>query len=147
MARSYHTLRAGSAASERQRSAFLMKNGQQLLPMVQLIEQSRLAIDELVDTIGRVTIETVLEMSAEQMAGPRQQGKWRQGGQLVWYGKQPGRINLSDRKLTINKPRVRQRGKGAYKEVPIHAYVALRDGVQMQVTDRATSETSELKVH
>jgi len=109
-----------------------MKNGQQLLPMVQLIEQSRLAIDELVDTIGRVTIETVLEMSAEQMVGPRQQGKWRQGGQLVWYGKQPGQIDLSDRKLTVNKPRVRQRGKGANKEVPIPAYVALREGVGLQ---------------
>ena len=132
MARSYHTLRAGSAASERQLTAFLVKNGQQLLPMVQLIEQSRLAIDELVDTIGRVTIETVLEMSAEQMVGPRQQGKWRQGGPLVWYGKQPGQIALSDRKLTVNKPRVRQRGKGAHKEVPIPAYVALRDGVGLQ---------------
>jgi len=52
--------------------------------MVRLIEQSRLAIDELVDTIGRVTIETVLEMSAEPVVGARQQGKWRQGGQLVW---------------------------------------------------------------
>jgi transposase-like protein len=132
VARSYHTLRAGSAASERQLTAFLMKNGQQLLPMVQLIEQSRLAIDELVDTIGRVTIETVLEMSAEQMVGPRQQGKWRQGGQLVWYGKQPGQIDLSDRKLTVNKPRVRRRGGGAHKEVPIPAYVALRDEVGLQ---------------
>ena len=132
MARSYHSFRAGRAASERQLTAFLMKNGQQLLPMVQLIEQSRLAIDELVDTIGRVTIETVLEMSAEQMVGPRQQGKWRQGGQLVWYGKQPGQIDLSDRKLTVNKPRVRQRGKGANKEVPIPAYVALREGVGLQ---------------
>jgi transposase-like protein len=132
VARSYHTLRAGSAASERQLTAFLMKNGQQLLPMVQLIEQSRLAIDELVDTIGRVTIETVLEMSAEQMVGPRQQGKWRQDGQLVWYGKQPGQIDLSDRKLTVNKPRVRRRGGGAHKEVPIPAYVALRDEVGLQ---------------
>ena len=121
MARNYHTLRADSAASERQLTAFLMKNGQQLLPMVQLIEQSRLAIDELVDTIGRVTIETVLEMSAEQLVGLRQQGKWRQGGELVWYGKQPGQIDLSDRKLTVNKPRVRQRGKGANKEVSIPA--------------------------
>ena len=97
-----------------------MKNGQQLLPMVQLIEQSHLAIGEL-DTIGRVTIETVLEMSAEQVVGPRQQGKWRQGGELVWYGKQPGQIDLSDRKLTVNKPRVRPRGKGANKEVSIPA--------------------------
>jgi len=132
VARTYHTLRAGTAASEKQLTAFLMKNGQQLLPMVQLIEQSRLAIDELVDTIGRVTIETVLEMSAEQVAGSKQQGKWRQGRHLVWYGKQPGQIYLSDRKLTVNKPRVRRRGAGADKEVPIPAYLALRDGAGLQ---------------
>ena len=132
MTRKYHTLRAGSAASEKQLNAFLMKNGQQLLPIVQLIEQSRLAIDELVDIIGRVTLEKVLEMSAEQMAGPRQQGKWRQDRQVVWYGRQPGQIYLSDRKLMVNKPRLRRRGSGADKEVPIPAYGALRDGVGLQ---------------
>lgn len=132
MARNYHTLRAGSAASEKQLHTFLMKNGQQLLPMVQLIEQSRVAIDELVDTIGRVTIDTILEMSAEQVAGPRQQGKWRRDQHLVWYGKQPGQIYLSDRKLTVNKPRLRRRGAGVDKEVPIPAYVALRDRVGLQ---------------
>lgn len=132
MARSYHTLRAGNAASEKQLNTFLMKNGQQLLPMVQLIEQSRVAIDELVDTIGRVTIDTILEMSAERVAGPRQQGKWRQDQDLVWYGKQPGQIYLSDRKLAVNKPRLRRRGAGAEKEVPIPAYVALRDRVGLQ---------------
>ena len=132
MARNYHTLRASNAASEKQLTAFLMKNGQQLLPMVQLIEQSRVAIDELVDTIGRVTIDTILEMSAEQMAGPRQQGKWRRDRPLVWYGKQPGQIYLSDRKLTVNKPRLRRRGAGADKEVPIPAYVALRDQMGLQ---------------
>ena len=132
MARKYHTLRAGRAASEKQLQTFLMKNGQQLLPMVQLIEQSRVAIDELVDAIGRVTIDTVLEMSAEQVAGPRQQGKWRQDGELLWYGKQPGQIYLSDRKLMVNKPRLRRRGTGADKEVPIPAYVALRDQVGLR---------------
>lgn len=132
MARNYHTLRAGSTASEKQLNTFLMKNGQQLLPMVQLIEQSRVAIDELVDTIGRVTIDTILEMSAEQVAGPRQQGRWRRDQHLVWYGKQPGQIYLSDRKLTVNKPRLRRRGTGADKEIPIPAYVALRDRAGMQ---------------
>jgi putative transposase len=132
VARNYHTLRAGRAASEKQLNTFLMKNGQQLLPMVQLIEQSRVAIDELVDTIGRVTIDTILEMSAEQVAGPRQQGQWRRDQDLVWYGKQPGQIYLSDRKLTVNKPRLRRRGVGAEKEVPIPAYVALRDRVGLQ---------------
>ena len=32
---------------------FLAKNGQALLPMVELIEQSKLAVDELIDVLGR----------------------------------------------------------------------------------------------
>jgi len=42
--------------------------------MVDLIEQSRLAVDELIDVAGRATIETVLQLSAEQLAGPRTPG-------------------------------------------------------------------------
>jgi hypothetical protein len=56
------------------RSAYLTKNGQQLLPMVELIEQSHLAIEELIDAVDRVTLQTVLEMSATQIAGEPQQG-------------------------------------------------------------------------
>ena len=41
-----------------------------MLPMVELIEQSKLALDELVDRVGRATIEAVLKLSAEQVAGP-----------------------------------------------------------------------------
>jgi len=37
---------------------------------VELVEQSPLAVDELVDTVGRVTVQTVLQMSAEQVTGP-----------------------------------------------------------------------------
>jgi len=52
---------------------FLRRNGQGLLPMVDLIEQSRLAVDELIDVIGRATVEAVLQLSAEQVAGPQTQ--------------------------------------------------------------------------
>jgi len=38
----------------------LAKNGQALLPLVGLIEQSKLALDDLVDQVGRATIEAVL---------------------------------------------------------------------------------------
>ena len=42
--------------------------------MVDLIEQSRLAVDELLDVAGRATIETVLQLSAEQLAGATDAG-------------------------------------------------------------------------
>ena len=62
---------------------FLAKEGQLLLPMVELIEQSRLAVDELIDVMGRATIEAVLLLSAEQTAGPRTPGKKRKNSAFV----------------------------------------------------------------
>jgi hypothetical protein len=57
--------------------------------MVDLIEQSRLAVDELIDVAGRATIEAVLQLSAEQAAGPRSPGQRRTGP--LWHGRQAGR--------------------------------------------------------
>jgi transposase-like protein len=90
--------------------------------MVDLIEQSRLAIDELIDVAGRATIETVLQLSAEQVAGPRTPGQRRQ--EVLWHGSQAGRVCLKERKLGVSKPRLRQKGGG---EVPIPAYAAMQD--------------------
>ena len=47
---------------------YLAKNGQALLPLVELIEQSRLAIDELIDVLGRAHVEAVLQLSAESVS-------------------------------------------------------------------------------
>jgi hypothetical protein len=41
--------------NERQLAAYLTKNGQPLLPMVELIEQPHLAIEELIDVVGCIT--------------------------------------------------------------------------------------------
>jgi hypothetical protein len=38
----------------------LAEHGQLLLPMLELVEDSRRAIDELIDEVGRATIEAVL---------------------------------------------------------------------------------------
>jgi hypothetical protein len=57
--RNYHTLDNRGKVNERKLAEFLSQNGQHLLPMVELVEQSRLAVDELVDTVGRVTVQTV----------------------------------------------------------------------------------------
>jgi hypothetical protein len=38
----------------------LTKNGQALLPMVELIEQSQLAVDQLIDVLGRAKFEALL---------------------------------------------------------------------------------------
>jgi transposase-like protein len=124
--RNYHTLDNQGKVNERELAEFLAKNGQQLLPMVDLITQSRIAIDDLVDAVGRATIEAVLRISAEQVAGPPQQGRTRQG-EIVWHGTQAGSVYLKERKLKVSKPRLRKKGVGAAGEVPVPAYNAMQD--------------------
>ena len=112
--------------NERTLAEFLTQNGQQLLPMVELIAQSRMAIDDLVDAVGRATIEAVLRLSAEQVAGPPQQGRMREG-EVVWHGTQAGSVFLKERKLKVSKPRLRKKRVGAAGEVPVPAYEAMQD--------------------
>ena len=63
-----------SAPSSRELADWLAKDGQ-LLPLVELLEKGERAIDEVVDVMGRATIEAVLRMSAEALAGPKEQGR------------------------------------------------------------------------
>ena len=85
----------------------LVKNGQALLPMVELMEQSKLALDELVDRAGRATIEAVLRLSAEQVAGPPHLGK--KDGTVGWHGGEQGTVCLKERKLRVKRPRLRKK--------------------------------------
>ena len=125
MKRRYHTIDKQGKVGERKLTEFLVHNGQALLPMLELIEQSRMAVDELIDVMGRASIEAVLELSARQVAGPPQQGKAREG-EIGWHGTQRGRVYLKERQLRVNKPRLRKKGRGADKEVPVPVYEALQ---------------------
>ena len=109
---------------------YLSQEGQILLPMVDLIEQSKMAVDELMDQTGRAMIEAILLMSAREVAGPKRQGKRDGNGEIVWHGKQSGRVKLAERKLTIKKPRLRTRGKKS-EEVEIPAYTAMNESVRL----------------
>ncbi len=125
MKRSYHTIDKQGKVGERKLIEFLVHGGQALLPMLELIEQSRMAVDELIDVMGRASIEAVLELSARQVAGSPQQGKARDGD-IGWHGSQRGRVYLKERQLRVNKPRLRRKGRGAGKEVPVPVYEALQ---------------------
>jgi len=103
---------------------FLKREGQFLMPMVELVERTELAIDEVIEVMGRATIEAVLAMSAEGVAGPKQAGRARPAGAAVWYGRQSGQVYLSDRKVRVERPRLR-RGQGAGGEVEVPAYEAM----------------------
>jgi transposase-like protein len=105
---------------------FLSNNGQLLLPMVGLMEQCHMACDERIQVAGRATIQAVLHLSAEEVAGgPPQHGK-RRPGEVVFYGQQPGMVMLSDRKLEVERPRLRTKGRSGH-EAGIPAYIAMQN--------------------
>ena len=104
---------------------FLMANGQALLPMVALIEQARMAVDDFMGVLGQACLETVLGLSARQVAGPKHQGT--AGGEIRYHGSQPGTVRLATQKVRVEKPRLRRKSGGKHAEVAIPAYEAMRE--------------------
>jgi hypothetical protein len=72
----------------------LAKDGQLILPLLELLENAQCALDDLIDVMGRATIEAVLRMSAETIAGPKPQGQ-KSDRDIVYHGTQQGRVTYS----------------------------------------------------
>jgi transposase-like protein len=117
----YHIVNREEKTAAAAIEQFAKANGQLLMPLVELIKQARIAVDEVIGVIGRKTIETVLMLSATEVAGARTPGK--SSGDIRWHGSQPGRVMLADRQLKVQRPRLRHRQEG---EVKIPAYEALQ---------------------
>jgi putative transposase len=135
MSEPYHVIsRADSRGTldPQQLAQVLARNGQLLLPMLDLIEHAEAAVDDLIDVMGRATIEAVLLMSAQQAAGPKQQGK-KTDRPVVYHGSQPGRVALKERQLRVTKPRLRKKaaGPGEPGEVEVPAYEAMRKDARL----------------
>jgi len=107
-----------------QLAQFLAENGQVLMPMVELIESAQLSVYQMIATLGRATLEAVLEISAANVAGESHQGK--AGGEVVRHGRQSGTVCLQDRKVHVDRPRLRKRGGGVGAEVEVPAYEAMK---------------------
>ncbi len=105
-------------------AAFLAEEGQALLPLVSLVEQAQLAVEDLMDVIGRAGVEAVLSLSAKGVTGEPHPGKL--GGEVRRHGSQGGRVTLKGRKLKVRKPRLRRRGQGRGGEVEVPAYAAMQ---------------------
>jgi putative transposase len=130
MTQRYHVVSlpdSPSALDHQHLAQVLAQDGQLLLPMLDLIENAQVAIDDLIDVMGRATIEAVLLMSAAQLAGPKQQGK-KTDRDIAYHGSQAGRVALKERQLKVTKPRLRKKAArpGEAGEVEIPAYEAMR---------------------
>ena len=100
---------------------FCRANGQILLPIVDMIQSASQVVDTVIHEIGVKTLEIILALSAEEVAGPRTPGK--ASGEIRHHGSQTGRVQLADRKVRVKRPRLRHKTEG---EVKIPAYEALR---------------------
>jgi putative transposase len=129
-----------SPKDSRQLSEFLAKEGQFLLPMLDLITQAEMAVDELIDVAGRATIEAVLTLSAQELAGPKHPGR-KSGSEVGWHGRQKGVVSLAERKLRVDRPRLRRKGGGAGAEIEPPAYAA------MQADSRLGRRMLEILMH
>jgi transposase-like protein len=118
----YHIVSREAETASATLEEFAKANGQILLPLVELITEARIAVDEVINNIGRQTIETILNLSAEQVAGARTPGK--NSGDIRWHGSQPGRVSLADRQIKVKRPRLRHKRAG---EVSVPAYESLQE--------------------
>jgi len=120
--KTYHIVNRDEKTATASIEQFAKSNGQLLLPLLELITQARVAVDEVISSIGRKTIETILTLSAEHVAGAQTPGKI--SGDIRWHGSQNGRVVLADRQLKVRRPRLRHKQEG---EVKVPAYEALQE--------------------
>jgi transposase-like protein len=92
-----------------------------VLPSIELLERSREIVEDAVVQIGRLTLETILAMSAMEVAGEPRRGKEK--GEIRHHGSQRGRLVVGGKRIQVDKPRLRTKDG---KEVAVPAYETLK---------------------
>ena len=64
-------------------------------------------IDDLIDVEGRANVEVVSELLARRVPVAKHPGRGQKA--ILWHGTEVGSVRLSDRKISIRKPGLRQR--------------------------------------
>lgn len=121
MAKSIAKLRVASKFNVDQLSEqpLFATNPETALPLLSMIGQAQLSIEDLLGHLSRQFIEQLLVLSAQSVAGAQHKG--RHTGDVRWHGSQGGVVNLGKTKLRVQRPRLRSAGG----EVSVPAYDAL----------------------
>jgi transposase-like protein len=119
----------------------LHANPQAALPLLSMIGQAQLSIEDLLGRLSRQFVEQLLVMSAESVAGSKHPG--RATGEVRWHGRQGGVVNLGTSKLKVSRPRLR----GPAGELALPGYAALAgDGdLSRRIADVLTCNVSTRK--
>lgn len=116
MKRSYKKI-SSSVSSSIDQNVLKVEIGMSL----ELMERSREMVESFLAELGRTTLNSVLEASAEQIAGPRRPGHRGKEGPTR-HGYELGSVRFGVKKVEVEKPRLRQGGK----EVQVPVYERLR---------------------
>jgi putative transposase len=119
----------------------LVSQPEHALPLLGMLAQAQLSIEDLLGQISKGFIEQLLVLSAEQVAGAKHPG--RHVGDVRWHGTQAGQVNIGKAKLKVLRPRLR----GSDGEVGIPAYQALAadERLSQRVADILTCGISTRK--
>ena len=111
------------------------------LPLLGMLAQAQLSIEDLLGQISKGFIEQLLVLSASQVAGAKHPG--RHVGDVRWHGTQAGQVNIGKAKLKVQRPRLRS----SEGEVGIPAYQALAadERLSQRVADILTCGISTRK--
>ncbi|MBI2301654.1 MAG: IS256 family transposase [Armatimonadetes bacterium] len=121
----YAVCHNGTEQAKSALAAVLGTHPQAVEPLLHLIVEARATLDQFVDLVGRTCLESVLRLSAAELAGEPQPGL--AGGEVQWHGRQGGVVTLGTQKVRVTKPRRRKRGGGEGAEVAIPAYAAMQE--------------------
>ena len=119
----------------------LTANPQAALPLLAMIGQAQLSIEDLLGRASRQFIEQMLLMAAESVAGAKHPG--RHAGDVRWHGRQSGTVNLGTSKLKVTRPRLR--GPAGEVVVPGYAALAGDDSQSRRIADVLTCNVSTRK--
>jgi putative transposase len=119
----------------------LTANPQSALPLLAMVGQAQLSIEDMLGRMSKQFIEQLLMMAAESVAGPKHPG--RHAGEVRWHGQQGGRVNLGTSKLKVTRPRLR--GLAGEVSVPGYAALASDDSLSRRIADVLTCNVSTRK--
>ncbi len=114
-------------------SEFFASNGQQFLPIVELLMDAKEQLHDFAHTVGVAAIEGLLELSTTQIAGDPHPGKAtsaRPGSAaLRRHGHQNGVVCMGKSKLRVKRPRLRTIADeaGQSTEIEPPGYTALKN--------------------
>ena len=92
---------------------FVATNGQQFLPVLELLMDAKEQLHAFTHAVGVAAIEGLLELSATQLAGEKHPGKATVAatasgsGPVRRYGHQKGVVAVGQSKLRVKRPRLR----------------------------------------